>query len=275
MTGLLGPTTLQAIERWASGFSTAAVALTILAGLAGYGALLFTQRASEIKSKDLALVQERAANAETRAANAQAELERIRPRVLTQEQRDRLMSSLKPFSHGTGRFELWCEPGDYEANGLAEQFNAMFDELGWGMVIAIAPAHGAPKGVSIVAHDKNKLPDFAARFVRAARETGIPVLVQDDPKWGYAAIGVVALIGAIGAAFWRSRPRTQLDASPLAGATDYELVTGVDMKSMRPLVETNLRLQRAIEKLDRTTAVLTIVVIVLTAVGIVIALFKG
>jgi hypothetical protein len=167
-------------------FSTAAVFLTIAAGLAGYGALLFTQRASEIKSKDLALVQERAANAEARAANAevraanaQAELERIRQRRLTPEQREHLISSLRSFHQGG--FELWCQVGDYEATAFAQQFNAIFGELGWGMVMDILPANDPPKGISVVSHNKDKLPEFAERFVRAARETGIAVTIHDDP----------------------------------------------------------------------------------------------
>jgi hypothetical protein len=127
--------------------------------------------------RELLAQRERTARAESSLIELR---ERTRQRTFTLAQREHLISSLKPIR--MGGFEIWGQEGDPESSAFAEQLVGIFGEVGWGMQMMILPDPHAPKGVTVRVHSKDKIPEFAARFVQAAGEIGLPVTISEDPK---------------------------------------------------------------------------------------------
>lgn len=116
------------------------------------------------------------------APRVEAERERLRierttQRSLTSDQREHLVSSLRSIRQGF--FEIWYRVGDFESAAFAEQFSDVFGEIGWGRPTPQSDS-SVPSGVTVRVHSKDGIPEFAARFVHAAGEIGVPVTVTED-----------------------------------------------------------------------------------------------
>lgn len=107
--------------------------------------------AKELSDKGLliARVNERAAQAEARAAEARLELAKFKaPRTLTDEQQELIAEKLKPFS-GTV-FEVHTYPNDAEPSGLAKNIEDAVVSAGWHLEAVRGTLLGVVSGVTVV-----------------------------------------------------------------------------------------------------------------------------
>jgi hypothetical protein len=157
---------------------------TGLALACNIGAFVVGQRVSTLKDQ---IAKERSSEidrAKKDAADAREEVEglkeRTRQRTLTREQRAQMISSLK--GANMNWFEIWGQVGDPESMAFADQLNVLFGEVSLGTQMGILPLTDAPRGVTVRVHRKDNMPGCVPRFVWAAAEIGISVVVVEDPE---------------------------------------------------------------------------------------------
>jgi len=185
---------LERIAFWSSAIALVFTGLTVVAGGV---ALVSSRRLSVQKDAELADLRIRLSSQQERTAKAEFSLvelkERVRQRTLTSAQREHLVTALKSSPPGYG-FETWCQLGDKESEAYAEQFTAVFFDLGWGRPAKILDREDAPKGVTVRVRDISAVPECVTRFRKAASEAGIEVALEADPEDGRLDANRVYLI---------------------------------------------------------------------------------
>jgi hypothetical protein len=172
------------LGQWSNAANFSFVLLSALTAAVGIGAWYLGKQVAEEKDAQMAQLNLEVLKQREKTAKAMTALlelqERTRQRTFTPAQREHLISSLK--SVRTSGFEIWGQEGDPESSAFAEQFVGVLGEAGGSMQEMILPEPHAPKGVTIRVHSKDNIPEYAARFLRAAGEIGLTVAVEVDPK---------------------------------------------------------------------------------------------
>jgi hypothetical protein len=131
------------------------------------------------------------ARQQERAARAEIELAKLRPRSLSIQQRGLLLQALKA-SH-KGPVEVFCLISDPDGEQYAAQIKEALLESGWpatGVTMArLIP--GPPPGLSIAVRDRESLPPHARSLLHALATAGLRTNLDEEPD---VPAGVVRVI---------------------------------------------------------------------------------
>jgi hypothetical protein len=136
-----------------------------------------------------------AAEAQRRQAEAERALlelqERIKPRRLTPEQRERLAALLRTFPN-KGVVDVICQPNDAEAFAFAQELLSVFAENGWTRtgVIQWFDLQLRP-GISLAIHSPQDAPTYAGSLQDTLSSIGLPAIGIIDPE--HVSKGTVAI----------------------------------------------------------------------------------
>lgn len=177
------------LEDWNTFFQFASAVALLFTFAAGVGALLTGYIVGKRQTERIAIAEEGTAKAladaaaatertksiesqtaqyQARAAEAEKEVlklrERIQPRRLTSEQREKLIAFLRPLQKGP--LVVRSVIGDGEGNAFAEELAAVFIAAGYsleGGVRHSAYTGGNPRGLITFVRDRKIAPHFSAR----------------------------------------------------------------------------------------------------------------
>jgi hypothetical protein len=142
----------------------------------------------------VAAVEVEEAHARERAAKAEKDLleiqEQIKPRRITDEQRNRLFKLFTGSSKGPVRINVVL--GDGEALYFAKQFQDILKKSGWTDVhVSQSVRTGSPVGITMVVKDGNKDPVFAQVLLDAFSLIRLEVKRSYQPTFPDETVGIL------------------------------------------------------------------------------------